>query len=217
MVSSGHAHPLVIGFKFGFDQTQNIRFAVFRDPWDRAVSMLEYGNDNSKDTRLGWTKEPLYVTDKVAMMQRFLEQILEEKQDPQWRDIYNARQQMTMLKGFKITEDLDEAFRAHVDDISDWSDKGHRGMYIWKIINDAGVGFNVEGDWVVDVVLRFSHIQEDLDAFRSMIGLHPVTMPGGGGSDRQETKYYFDQYNDQLLRALFPDDIEFGKRLHVSL
>ena len=82
MVSSGHAHPLVIGFKFGWDQAGNIRFAVFRDPWDRAVSLLEFGRANSKSTRLGWTSEPLYTVDKVAMMQRFLEQIHEEKQDP---------------------------------------------------------------------------------------------------------------------------------------
>jgi len=216
MVSAGHAHPVVIGPRFGWNHVKHLRFAIFRDPWDRAVSLLEYARLNYPKKpeampQFAWTIEDTYLIDKVAMMRRFLKQLLAEKESGViWKEIYNARQQITMMKSAPV--DKKTLDRYH-DNIVDWSKEGNRGMFIWKVLDDLGLGFNTEGEWCVDVVLRCHCLQQDLTIFRHLLGLPPIDIGVTNQSRRYQTKYYFDDGVRELFRNIYPDDIEFWDRI----
>jgi hypothetical protein len=227
--STGHAHPLVIVAKDGVGRWQNcIRFAIFRNPWDRISSLCEYirvTGDWDGFLRFNWMSDKRFNNDKVALMSAFLNQIEQEKNDSDhfagetwaeadasgkhrglWACIGVARQQVTWLKNPGIDPQI---ILRDADKASDWTPKKYRGMYTWKILHDHGFGFNTEGEWCIDVVLNMDQINADYGRFAGLIGVTPKPLPRkNANTSRQATNRYFDKHNDAKLREMFGDDIE---------
>jgi len=232
--STGHAHPLVITPKWGQKYSNNLTFAIFRDPWDRMVSLCEYirathPSDRHLLERFVWTSTPTFNTDKVGLMRRFLEQLFAEKNAPKkfsgsryndadvdgntglWACIAVARQQVSWL----IQPEIDMSLlHTHAAAISDWAPEKVRGMFVWKILHDQGQGFNTEGDWCVDVVLRCDELDKDLAEFAKLAGKPSINIGKSNvTTGRGNTAVYFNGFNDTLFKSMFGEDIAFWRKM----
>lgn len=215
IVSCGHAHPIVIGPKFGYDKVNHVRFAVFRDPFDHLVSLAAYAKSQYplvKDllARFSWMTNPDFNSNKVGFMRQFLEQIQREIQQPAWIDIFTARQQIAMLKAVNVDRKILDQNKS---EIVDWRPGGHRGMYMWKVLDNLGLGFSVDGDWYVDIVLRFDKLQAELSAFCKLMSITDIQLVRYNVTPREKTDIYYDEYNSRLVQDMFAEDIAFWDRL----